>query len=393
MNDLGFRIEEIYRLAEQIERRKSDLMEAGARDAGFPLKITAVEVKLAVQYLKTFEEEIPLVGDGRPFGTIAAILPYDASVIVLARMGGGSILTGNRFRFSFSSWNPESARLYAEICRPFTCFEPVVGRDNREFGQQCVDDESVRVLFISGSSGVGQAYRSHHEAFDKLFFAGPGGMPAAVVFSGADPEHAARFITRRAFVNGGQYCTTIKKALIHASLYEDVRSKILQNVSQLKVGSPFDPDTDIGPIRVERTRLIIENALAQCKGRRVLTGGIDGEWIHPLVVEPEDIPDLELFGPFLALKPFDDPEQAVREIIQTRYGFYLTTFGTPPDGATALFKENFGMVDADPDFFLRPLRLPFGGKKESGWILERTNGGWSQRDGAFLYSRELVKNQ
>jgi len=52
-----------------------------------------------------------------------------------------------------------------------------------------------------------------------VFFAGPGGTPAAVVFADADPAAASRFIARRAFINGGQYCTTIKKALIHRSLY------------------------------------------------------------------------------------------------------------------------------------------------------------------------------
>ncbi len=391
MKGFEARLEEINRLAEEIERRRLDLMEAGARDAGFPVKVTSTEVDLAVQYLKTLQEEMECVCKGHPFGTIAAIFPYDASVIVLARTGGGCMLTGNRFRFSFSSWNPESARLVAEISRPFDCFEPVVGQDNRIFGQNCVDDESVRLLFISGSSAVGQAYRRHHQAFDKLFFAGPGGMPAALVFPDADPEAASRFIARRAFMNGGQYCTTLKKALIHSSIYDSVRSKILKHVEKLKVGSPLDSDTDIGPILVERTRLIVENALAQCKDSRLLTGGIDGEWIYPLVLEMQDIPDLELFGPFLALKSFDNPEQAVQEITETRYGFYLAYFGTPPEGASTLFDSNFGMVDANPDFFFRPLRLPFGGKKESGWILERTRDRWVNRDGAFVYSKELVR--
>jgi hypothetical protein len=49
------------------------------------------------------------------------------------------------------------------------------------------------------------------------------------------------------------------------------------------------------------------------------------------------------------------------------------------------------MVHANPDFLFTPLRLPFGGRKESGWILERRGGEWIERDGAFLYSRELVR--
>jgi acyl-CoA reductase-like NAD-dependent aldehyde dehydrogenase len=255
-----------------------------------------------------------------------------------------------------------------------------------------VADPAVRLLFMSGASAVGETYRAQHEAFDKLFFAGPGGMPAAAVFADADVAAASRFISRRAFINGGQYCTTIKKALIHRSLYPQIRDAILDAVGKLKVGDPLDPATDIGPIRVERTRLLLERALSLCGGARRLAGRVNGEWVYPLVLESEDIPDLELFGPFLMLKAFDDPNQAVQELNRTRYGFLLATFGTPPDGARELFDENFGMVHSNPDFFFTPLRLPFGGRKASGWILERTANGWRERDGAFLYSKELVKN-
>jgi acyl-CoA reductase-like NAD-dependent aldehyde dehydrogenase len=249
------------------------------------------------------------------------------------------------------------------------------------------------VLFISGGSEVGEVYRSQHQAFDKLFFAGPGGMPAAAVFEGADIEAASRFIARRAFVNGGQYCTTLKKALIHSSLYEAVRDRVLETVRTMKVGDPLEADTEIGPIRVERTRRIVRNALDKCEGARLLTGSMEGEFIYPLVLEMDSIPDLELFGPFLALKSFDNPAEAVRELIQTRYGFILAFFGSPPHGAEELFQTHFGMIHDNPDFLFRPMRLPFGGKKASGWILERKGESWYERDGAFLYSRELVREE
>ncbi|HBD07048.1 MAG TPA: hypothetical protein DCZ69_02210 [Syntrophobacteraceae bacterium] len=386
------RLARISQLARGLERRKDDLLIAAAEDAGFPVKITGLEVDLGVEHLRSMREEIPWVAGGQPYGTIGAILPYDAPAVVLARLGGAALLTGNRLRFSFSSWTPRSAAILADISDDIGPLEPVLGEDNRRFGDQCVADPAVRLLFMSGASPVGETYRAQFEAFDKLFFAGPGGMPAAVVFADADVEAASRFIARRAFVNGGQYCTTIKKALIHRSLYPQIRDAILTAVSKLRVGDPLAPTTDVGPIRVERTRLLLERALSLCgKGRR-LVGRIEGEWVYPLVLESEDIPDLEMFGPFLALKAFDDPNQAVEELNRTRYGFLLSTFGTLPDGARELFDENFGMVHNNPDFFLTPLRLPFGGRKASGWILERTANGWRERDGAFLYSKELVKN-
>jgi acyl-CoA reductase-like NAD-dependent aldehyde dehydrogenase len=386
------RLDEIQRLADGLERHKTDLMEAAAYDAGFPVTITSIEVDLSVDHLRTMDKEIPWVKNGRSYGTVATIFPYDAATVVLARLGGAALLTGNTLRFSLSSQTPRSASVLAEICKTFPSIQPVVGMDNREFGRRCVADKEIRLFFISGASAVGEVYRREHKSFDKLFFAGPGGMPAAIVFEDADVTAAARFIARRAFINGGQYCTTLKKAYIHRSLYEEVRKDILDRVQRLKVGDAFDPKTDIGPIRVERTRNILQNALEKCGSARLITGTIDGETVFPLVLETEntDIPDLELFGPFLLLKPFDDPDQAAMELVKTRYGFLLSFFGSPGEKIKALFYSHFGMVHDNSDFTFTPLRLPFGGKKASGWILERKGNHWIERDGAFIYSKELA---
>jgi acyl-CoA reductase-like NAD-dependent aldehyde dehydrogenase len=392
MKDVKILLDQTARLADRLAGRKSDLQEAAAMDAGFPAKITGMEVDLGVEHLRTIEEEAAWVENSDPYGTVAAIFPYDAPAVMLARLGGAAIITGNRLLFSFSSQIPRSARVIAEISNSIASLEPVVGMDNRTFGRRCVDDERVRVLFMSGASGVGEAYRKNHGAFDKLFFAGPGGMPAAVVFEDADEEAAAGFIGRRAFINGGQYCTTLKKVLIHRKLYEGIRRRVLEKAGSLRVGDPLDAETDIGPILVERTRAIVKNALERCTGATLIRGGIEGEVIHPLVLETDadqPVPDLELFGPFLLLKPFDDPYAAIEEVTHTRYGFLLAYFGSPPPEGPEVFQRHFGMVHDNPDFFFTPLRLPFGGKKESGWLMERSGGRWTTRDGAFIYSREL----
>ncbi len=386
------RLDEIQRLADALDRHKTDLMEAAAYDAGFPVKITSIEVDLSADHLRTMDKEIPWVENGQSYGTVATIFPYDAPTVILARLGGAALLTGNTLRFSLSSQTPRSASVLAEICKPFQSIQPVVGMDNREFGRRCVADKDIRLFFISGASAVGEVYRRQQKSFDKLFFAGPGGMPAAIVFEDADATAAASFIARRAFINGGQYCTTLKKAYLHTSLYEEVRKEILDMVQCLKVGDAFDPKTDIGPIRVERTRNILQNALKKCRPARLVTGSIIGETVFPLVLETEniDIPDLELFGPFLLLKPFDDPDEAAMELVKTRYGFLLSFFGSPAEKIKALFYSHFGMVHDNPDFTFTPLRLPFGGKKASGWILERKGNDWIERDGAFIYSKELA---
>ena len=193
------RLKDTRSIADALEEQKGELVRAAALDAGFPAKVTSLEVELAAAHLRTMAEEIPWVQDARPYGTVAAIFPYDAPVVMLARLGGAALLTGNRLRFSFSSWTPRSAAILAEVSRAAPALEPVPGQDNRQFGKSCVADDRVRVLFISGASAVGEKYRSQHQAFDKLFFAGPGGMPAAIVFPDADPQAASRFISPPCF--------------------------------------------------------------------------------------------------------------------------------------------------------------------------------------------------
>ena len=66
----------------------------------------------------------------------------------------------------------------------------------------------------------------------------------------------------RAFINGGQYCTTLKRAYIHREIYDRVKRMILERMPEVQVGDPRDPKTRIGPIKVERTRKLLDRALA-----------------------------------------------------------------------------------------------------------------------------------
>ena len=94
-----YRLEEINRLADALENQRSNLQESAAKDAGFPVKITGAELDLAVDYLRTLEQDIPWIENGKPYGTVATIFAYDAPAVVLARLGGSALLTGNRLRF------------------------------------------------------------------------------------------------------------------------------------------------------------------------------------------------------------------------------------------------------------------------------------------------------
>ena len=390
--EMAERLERLRLLGRRLAQRKAELVVAAGEDIGAPATIAGIEVDLAADYLNTMAEELPHVAGKAPYGTVAAIFPYDAAPVMLARVGGSALLGGNRFRFSCSSQTPRTASVLQEVVAPVPEVELVTGLDNKEFGRRAVADPEVRVLFISGGGEVGAIYAQEAAHFDKLFFAGPSGLPPAILFRDAPLERAATFVVRRAFLNGGQYCTTIKRVYIPREIYERAKDLILARMPEIKVGDPRDPETWIGPIKVERTRVLLDRALAALKHPRFLWPfQQNGEWQGPFLVEVEDPPDVELFGPFLALVPVATEEEAVARVLKSRYPFLAAWFGTPPPGAREALTAAFGMTYDNPDFLFTPLRLPFGGKGESGWILENRNGELRRRDGAFIYSAELVR--
>ncbi|MDI6854718.1 MAG: aldehyde dehydrogenase family protein [Deltaproteobacteria bacterium] len=391
--DLEHRLALLSDLAGRLAARRQDLAAAAAADIGAPHWITALEVDLAVDYLNTMEEEAANVAGKEPYGIVAAIFAYDAASVMLARLGGSAVLGGNRFRFSCSSQAPRTAHILKEVVQPFPEFEAVTGLDNRVFGERCVADPEVRVFYISGGGEVGAIYAKEAHSFDKLFFAGPSGLPPVILFQNAPVQQAVNFLVKRAYLNGGQYCTCPKRAYIHQDVYPQARRLILEMMADIRVGAPEDPQTWIGPIKVERTRTLLDRALDALEAPEFLAPfQRNGVWQGPFLVETPEPPDVELFGPFLALTPVVSDQEAVQRVLQSRYPFLVAFFGTPPAGAAEQFLQTFGMVYDNPDFLMTPLRLPFGGRGESGWILEHLDGQLQRRDGAFIYSRELVRN-
>ncbi len=390
--ELAARLELLASLGAALGAQERELVAAAGADIGTPCRVAAMEIRLAVAHLQTMQEEVSHVLGKKPYGTVAAIFPYDAAPVMLARVGGAAVLGGNTFRFSFSSQTPRTAALLADLVSPWSQLQPNLTLDNRAFGAACVADPRVQVLFISGGGEVGRLYAARAGNVAKLFFAGPSGMPAAILAADSPVEAAATFLLRRAFINGGQYCTTLKKAYIAAPIYTRVKEALLDLLPEIKVGDPQDPEVWIGPVKVQRTRQLLQTALARLEQPHyVAAPDFSGEYIRPIICEVAAVPDLEMFGPFLALIKVKDVTEAVTRAVRTRYPFAVSLFGSAPLDHLDLLRQAFGMVYLNPDFTFTPLRLPFGGKKDSGWILEKKAGRLLRRDGAFLYSAELVQ--
>ena len=386
------RLELLADLGRKIEEKRDAFVKALAEDLGQAMKVTNAEIDLTVEHLKTMEEDLPHLQDRQPYGIVGMVLPYDAPTVMFARWAGAAILGGNRVRVSFSSQTPLTNRLMAELCQPYGDWvEVITDMDNREFGLKCVEDPEVRVFFISGSGMVGRVYESAADLFDKVIYAGPGGMPPLLLFSGADVEKAAKFAAKRAFLNGGQYCTTIKRVLVNKGFARTFAELFLEEIEKIKVGDPMDPDTDYGPIKVKRTRELFERALNRILGPVVTGGPPKGEWIEPTIVIAKSIPDTEVFGPFVAIKVVGIDDAIVMDAASTRFPLIAYAFGKPPLGGKGRLEATYGRIYWDPDFTYLKVREPFGGRRESGWVLEKKRYCLKRRGGALNFVQELTR--
>ena len=240
----------------------------------------------------------------------------------------------------------------------------------------------------------GPSTRPKRPGLTRSFLRGRAGSPRRLIFRDAPLPQAVNFVVRRAFLNGGQYCTTIKRVYVHRDIYQAVKELVLGMMPEIKVGDPGDPATWIGPIRVERTRLLLDRALAALDHPRFLfEPRRDGEWQGPFLVEVAEPPDLELFGPFLALVPVQSDEEALSRVLRSRYPFLAAWFGTPPPGGKQQLAGHLRYDLRQPGLsFYPPATCPSAARARAAGSSKTADGILTKRDGAFLYSAELVRS-
>jgi aldehyde dehydrogenase (NAD+) len=239
-----------------------------------------------------------------------------------------------------------------------------------------VGDPRLPVVSFTGSGPVGWGIKN--AAPRKHVTLELGGNAAVVVCpdfgSSADLDHAARQIATFAAYQGGQSCVSVQRVLVHRSLYEALLERVVSEVESLATGDPADPMTDVGPLIDEHAaaRVIdwIDEAVAA--GAKVRTGGTrEGSTVAPTVLV--DVPRTarawceEVFGPVLAMAPFDDVDEAFAEVNRSVYGLQAGVFTRDLPTAFRAHRELEvgGVVIGDVPSY-RADQMPYGGVKESG---------------------------
>jgi aldehyde dehydrogenase (NAD+) len=326
-----------------------------------------------------------------PYGVVGAIIPWNGPVIALALKLAPALAAGNTVVLKPSELAPFSSLRFGQLCCDAGLPPGVVNvvPGGAAAGAALSGHPGVDKLSFTGGDATATAVaiaaaRNHTPVVLEL-----GGKSASIVFDDADPEVAGRLAAILGVQqNSGQGCFLPTRVLVQRSRYDEVLDRIVATAKGFTLGDPFDPATNMGPVAGEASRqrilAVIERARTGGEGTLLAGGGCPegalagGAFVEPTVfgdVDPGSrLAQEEIFGPVLAVAPFDDEDEAVALANGTRYGLagYVWTkdLGRAHRVAAAL---EAGYVSVNGMAGLAP-GAPFGGWRGSGHGLE--GGRW-----------------
>ena len=323
-----------------------------------------------------------------PIGVVGLITPWNWPVNQVALKAIPAILAGCTCVLKPSEESPLDAMLFAEFCHdaglPPGVFNLVNG-DGVGVGAVLSSHPDVEMISFTGSTRAGRAISVAAAATLKRVTLELGGKGANVIFADADDRAVERGV-RHMMNNSGQSCNAPSRMLVERPAYDRAVEIAAQVATSIKVGSAHDAGTHIGPVvnkrQWEQIQAYIQKGIDE--GARLIAGGPGlpdgfnrGFYVKPTVfadvVPGTTIEREEIFGPVLAIIPFDTEADAVRIANDTPYG--LTNYVQTQDGArrNRLARSlRSGMVEMNGKS--RGAGSPFGGVKSSGRA--REGGHW-----------------
>jgi len=402
------RAEILVRVAGALGRRHEEAAKLISDEAGKPLKAARVEAAramstytfAAVEARKLAGEMVPMdaaqAGEGklaftlrRPIGVVGAISPFNFPLNLVAHKIAPALAAGCAVVLKPASQTPMSALLLAELedeaGLPPGWLNVLVGPAS-EIGDVLVEDDRVKLITFTGSSGVG--WKLKERAPKKRVNLELGNATPLIVTADADVSAAATKVSQNAFAFAGQSCISVQRVYVERSAYDEFVRQLVPLVQALKVGDPGDDETDVGPVIDEGARERILEWIKSSSGQ-VLTGGeLDGELIRPTVIanpgRSDEVSCEEVFGPVCTVTAVDSIDEAIELANGTRYGLQAGIFTASLDNALRAAQElEFGGVTVNEAPTFRSDQMPYGGVKDSG----------NTREGPHYAVREMTEER
>lgn len=417
----------LLRAADAMESDLESLARDDALDTGRPISETRLDIGNAADCLRWHAGAAPTLGGSyvplaggswshvvrEPLGTTVGIGAWNYPTASAVWKAAPALVHGNTMVFKPSEETPRAALRLAETLTERCGLPPgvlsVVLGDGATGAALCRHAD-VRKISFTGSFEIGRRVAEIAAADAKRVTTELGGKSPLVIFPDADLENAVEGAMLANWWSCGQVCSNGTRVFVHESIAERFLERLIERTSRLRVGSPLDDDTDVGPMitraHMDRVRSYVD--LGAAEGATIVHGSSDplrlddpaledGNFLSPVVLTDcrDDMRVMreEIFGMVMAVSTFSDEEEVVARANDSRFGLAAGVFTNDLRRAhrvAAALKAGMVWINS---YNLSPPETPWGGVDHSG--LGRENGiaaaeAWTQTKSIYVEMNDKV---
>jgi len=385
------RAELVYAVRDYLADISEEIASTITKEEGKPIQEARMEVRYTVESAESHADDafrlygnvIPSESKGRfafttreSYGPCAIITPWNYPLELPAENAFAAILTANPVMLKPSEETPLAAYHLAEafeaVGAPEGTFNLVTGGEDT--GGALVSHPDVGLISFTGSVETGQEITRQSAGHTPHLHLEMGGKDPVLVVGDADIEWAADRIVYGSNANAGQVCCGTERVIATDDVYDALLDEVTRRTESLRIGDPFNEDTDVGPMINDRIQSKVVDHVDQAvsAGGTIHTGGsVEDQYYEPAVVGDVD-PDSalaqeETFGPVTPFIRASDLDEAIEIANETKYGLQAAVFTRDIEVAfEAVNRIKAGGVFINESDNYWESGLPFGGHKQSG---------------------------